>query len=522
MRDYDNRQEVIEQITEELLKKREELFRRTKISGFKIKSTYVEKIEVSENEILTPKEISNIVKDYENTRLTLDRLKELIGRLDELCVEKGYITAFAYLPEQKAKNGLLKIAIQEGKVGKIRIEGNRWTKNRLDIHEGEDFNMKKLANNIMSYNHYNNGVILKADLNPGEKENTTDIDITTEEQAPYHFMGIADNSGRDAVGRNRAGLMAGHDSLFGYRDKLSGGIYANRHSKTPFLDYNIPVNKNDDKVGISLSYNEAEVGHGPLENMDIVTRTRSHSIYYLHPFIHKPHDELNGKISYTYKRSVTNAGDMNLNRDKIPEIKSDINYRHDTRGGVWYLAQSVSYAAPWYQKNIDYFKFNGSVTRLQDFGYRILGSFFGVYQYIPQNKVPVIDQMSAGGVGTVRGYSPSIMLVAKSGYQLNAEIYFPAGPQEFTIGEDTYRTDDYIRPFVFTDYASLYPYRGKGSNYNDILFSAGAGLRIQLPYNIVLKATYGVPLRHNRYDRHHGDWKLEISISPDFNKFFER
>ncbi len=130
--------------------------------------------------------------------------------------------------------------------------------------------------------------------------------------------------------------------------------------------------------------------------------------------------------------------------------------------------------------------------------------------------------MSAGGVGTVRGYSPDIMIVAKSGYQLNAEIYFPVDPEQFNIGEDVYRTDDYIRPFVFTDYASLYPYRGDGSNYNDILFSACAGLRFQLPYNIVLKATYGVPLRHNKYDNHHGDWNLEISVSPDFNKFFAR
>lgn len=141
------------------------------------------------------------------------------------------------------------------------------------------------------------------------------------------------------------------------------------------------------------------------------------------------------------------------------------------------MAQSFSYAAPWYQKNIDYFKFNGSVTRLQGLGHRIFGYFRGAYQYIPNNRVPVIDQMSVGGVGTVRGYSPKVVAVAKSGYQLNAEIYFPLGPEELKIGNETYRTDKYLRPFVFTDYASLYPYKGGGANYNDVLFSAGAGLR---------------------------------------------
>ena len=112
--------------------------------------------------------------------------------------------------------------------------------------------------------------------------------------------------------------------------------------------------------------------------------------------------------------------------------------------------------------------------------------------------------------------------MAKSGYQLNAKIYFPIGPGEFNIGDETYRTDKYLRPFVFTDYASLYPYRGNVSHYNDVLFSAGAGLRFQLPYNVVLKATYGIPVKHNKYDNHHGDWNLEISVSPDFNKFFDR
>ncbi len=213
---------------------------------------------------------------------------------------------------------------------------------------------------------------------------------------------------------------------------------------------------------------------------------------------------------------------MNLNQDKIPEIKSDLNYRHDTPNGVWYLAQSVSYAAPWYQKNIDYFKFDGSVTRLQNFGHRFLGYFRAGYQYVPKDKIPLIDRMSAGGVGTVRGYAPDVMIIAKSGYQLNAEIYLPAGPQEFNIGGKNYYTDDYVRPFVFTDYASLYPYKGDNFNYNDVLFAAGAGLRIQLPFDIVLKATYGVPLKHNTHDKHHGNWNLELSIAPDFNRFFGR
>ena len=134
--------------------------------------------------------------------------------------------------------------------------------------------------------------------------------------------------------------------------------------------------------------------------------------------------------------------------------------------------------------------------------------------------------MSAGGFGSVRGYSQGL-LTAKSGYQLSAEIYFPIGPEEFKIVDKFYRTDEYIRPFVFTDYAELFPYKGTGlgsesHNGNDVLWSAGVGLRFQLPYDIVVKAAYGFQLHDNDYEkRNKGDWSLEFSFSPDFNKFFE-
>ena len=134
--------------------------------------------------------------------------------------------------------------------------------------------------------------------------------------------------------------------------------------------------------------------------------------------------------------------------------------------------------------------------------------------------------MSVGGFGTVRGHSQGL-LTAKSGYQLSAELYLPIAPEKFYIDCVPYNTDEYIRPFIFTDYAELYPYKGTGlgsenHNSNDVLWSAGVGLRVQLPHDTVLKMAYGVPLHHNDFEKDGGgDWSLELSFSPDLNKFFE-
>ena len=529
-RDYQNRR--LQDIKKEKkpTKKRRKATEPAKPSEYKTKGVYIEKIEVPQSEILTKEEIADIIEDYEQTNLMMEDIKELVARLNELYLNKGFITARAYLPEQTIENGLLKVAIIEGKVGDVNIKGNLWTKkshikNRLAIDEGEIFNIQKLENNLVIYNRYNDGIMLTGDLNPGKKSGTTDITVKAEEKAPYHLIAVADNAGRRTIGKNRGGIIAQHDSLFGYRDKLSAGIYANRYSQTPFIDYNIPVNKKDGRIGISFSHNKSEIGRGAYKDFNIENSSDNYSIYYSHPLIRELHKELNSTTSYTYKRAVNRIDGYNMYKDKIPELKTGLNFRYDTLNGVWYLAQNISYAAPWYQDNIDYWKFEGNIARLHDCGHRFTGYFRGNYQYIPQHKIPFADQMSAGGFGTVRGYSQGL-LTAKSGYQLGAEIYFPLGPEEIKINQNPYRIDEYVRPFVFTDYAALYPDKkagAEGFNNSDILLSAGAGLRFQLPYDMALKVAYGVPLRHNKYEHESGgDWSLELTFSPDFNRFFEK
>ncbi|MBR1601157.1 MAG: ShlB/FhaC/HecB family hemolysin secretion/activation protein, partial [Alphaproteobacteria bacterium] len=156
LRDYENRQLGAEQKAKTTAKKRQKATERAKPSEYKTKGVYIEKIEVPDSEILTKEEIADIVKDYEQTNLTMADIKELVADINEMYLDKGYVTARAYLPEQTIENGILKIAVMEGKVGDVKIEGNRWTKeshikDRLDINEGEIFNVQKLEEDMLIY-----------------------------------------------------------------------------------------------------------------------------------------------------------------------------------------------------------------------------------------------------------------------------------------------------------------------------------------------------------------------------------
>ena len=141
---------------------------------------YVEKFEIEPSEVLTAEEISSITADYEQSNLMFDDIQELVDRINELYLDKGFVTARAYLPEQTIENDIIKVSLFEGKVGKVDISGNRWTRSshirkRLGMNEGETFNIQKLEENMLIYNRYNDNIEIKGNLVAGEEVGTTDV-----------------------------------------------------------------------------------------------------------------------------------------------------------------------------------------------------------------------------------------------------------------------------------------------------------------------------------------------------------
>ena len=135
------------------------------ISEYATKGVYVENIVVSPSQILTEKEIKDILEDYTQTNVTFTQLKEIVDRINKLYLEKGYVTARAYLPEQTVEKETIRIELLEGKVGDISVEGNRWTRtkyisDRITLRKGELFSIQKLEQNLMTFNRYNDGVEL--------------------------------------------------------------------------------------------------------------------------------------------------------------------------------------------------------------------------------------------------------------------------------------------------------------------------------------------------------------------------
>lgn len=514
-------------------KKEKQKVIKARAEEFATKGVYLENIKISPSQILTEEELQNIIEDYTETNVTFEQMKTIVDRINKLYLEKGFVTARAYLPEQTVEDGTIQIELIEGKVGNVTVTGNKWTKtryitDRVQLAKGSLFNIGQLEENLLNFNRYNDCIEIQGNLNPGkEQTGTTDIELKAHEEIPFHMTMLFDNAGRSTIGKYRAGLMLQNDSLLGFRDRITLGAYANNHSVTPFADYNIPVNKKDGRVGFMFSSSNANIAHGPFRMFNIKSRSYIYSLYYNQPLIRKPYMELASTTSISYKQATTRFDGYDLSTDKISSAQTGINFRYDTKRGIWYLNQNVGYAFPIFDPDSNYFKMEGGFLRLHDFGHGVVGQLRGNYQIIPKHVVPYIDQFQVGGMATVRGYSEGLLL-GRSGYLLSGELIVPILPRTIISRDKTKRIPflgSFVKGVVFMDHAAVFPYKGEGpggggTDANDVLLSVGVGFRITLPGNLSARLSWGFPCIRNSHEQVHkwGRFHFELSLTPDFDK----
>lgn len=513
---------------------------RAKVEELESKGVFVNTIEVAASEILTREEIEPIISKYAGKNLFITDIQQMIDEINALYAKKGFVTARAYLPEQEVANGAIYVGLIESRIGKVTIDGNRWTKSdyildRIPDKEHQLFDIVKLEKDVLDFNRYNEGVKLSANLKAGEKEGTTDIELSAEEKFPFHIIGMMDNAGRYSTGKLRGGPMLVADSLFGYRDRMQLGSYFSGGSVSPFFDYNIPVNKYDGRVGFSYGSTFAKVKWGPYSNLGLNTRSYIYSLYYSQPIKRTQGFELKGYGSLNYKRVFTGmdalrpfTGSSELDLDQVTSADVGFNIRKDTKRGIWYLNQNASMAFPIFDSQSSYFKYSGGLLRLHDFSHGIYGQIRANYQVIPNSKdIPYIDQFQTGGLVTVRGYSEGL-LIGKNGYFVSADLIFPLLPRQITSprsGEKIPFLGKYVQGVVFADQAGVFPSTNRdvydGSYF---LASLGMGLRVQLPGDLSARLYWGYPLINNayEYDRQMGRFHFELVFEPSIDKLLKR
>lgn len=190
----------------------------------------IDRIDVRGVSLLTVSEISEAIAPFEGRCLGLPQINAALEAVTFSYVDKGYILARAYLPEQDIADGVLEISVVEGKLAAITFDGETrriWQNVVFPGLVGRSANLREIEQGldmIRSMPAYD----AEMEINAGAAEGETVLDIVTQSERPWTARIGASNQGNPGAGEYLSTVDITYDQLFGVNDSwvlnLSRGV----------------------------------------------------------------------------------------------------------------------------------------------------------------------------------------------------------------------------------------------------------------------------------------------------------
>ena len=478
--------------------------------------------------VFPPEKLRALLADGEGQTLTLAQLEGLTARISAFYRERGYILARAYIPAQEMRDGVVEIAVLEGRIGRIEVEGVRWydpdylrsyvrPKDEARVFELGSFERGLLLINDLP------GLEVKSTLKPGLERGTTDVVLDVEKDRLITGAIDSNNYGSKSTGYERFGVALNLNNPLGIGDALSFRGLTSREGGALWLarlSYTVPVNTLGTKVGGAYTHVAVAADVGiTVGHTDVNGAGDVGSLYAVHPFVRSRELSLYGQLGFDYK-DFTNQFNLhadNPDQEAVTIVQKD-RLRVFTAGGTlnafdrWRGLNGVSLTL--YQGVGDFLgglhgdndshasrpgaggtftKLTGEVSRLQQITANTSVFLRAAGQWANTGLVAP-EQFVVGGQGTVRGY-PVADIVGDNGYAVTGEFRWNAPGFADVPAFLGKRWGEILQFFVFIDHGGatlLEPQPGeRGTRWAT---GAGVGAQMGISDNFLLKLEFAKPV----------------------------
>lgn len=390
---------------------------------------YITRYLVRGAKTLTPAEVQDAVYPYLGPgRLPAD-VDNARAALENAYHDKGYKAVSVFIPQQKIRQGVVTLQVEENPVGRLRVRGAQFTspsaviaQAQPSMQEGKPIDYAKITDDIIAMNQVPGRTVTPVPK-PGVVPGTMDIDLEVKDELPFHGSLELNNRYSPDTSALRLGGSLSYDNLWQLGHSIGtsfqlapedlddalvfSGYYMLRLQDHPGWAIMLQGSKQDSDVATLGGI--TSVGAGTTLGLRAIrtlppAKNLYHSISFGFDYKHND-DELNvaGTSSPTpityypfsilYTSSIKGAGrtDINLGVNWAFRGAGDSYYdfsqkRYGASGGFIYARGDVSY------------------TRDMTNGFQ----WFAKLQGQASNE-PLVsaEQFAAGGLGSVRGYLES-------------------------------------------------------------------------------------------------------------------
>ncbi|HNV86483.1 MAG TPA: ShlB/FhaC/HecB family hemolysin secretion/activation protein [Candidatus Omnitrophota bacterium] len=468
---------------------------------------FVSTIELEGNRTLPTEELRPLVLPYEGKEQSMNELSLLTQTIEQEYVRRGYVTSIAYIPAQRIEKGIFKIRIVEGKVGEIKVEGNRYfrTKRILSyarIEKGEILRYQDIRKAITKLNQ-NPDREVRAILRKGTRPETTDIIFDVKDRFPLHAGFLYDNQGTDSSGKQRFGFTLRDSNLTGFDDILYGGTIFGKDFGAVFSQYMFPLPGLNTKLNAGFTHSQVN----PMKTLKPFGVNGISQSYYgkiEHRLISGDRVIVDLNLGMEFKESRTKILSGTFYRERLRILQAGSTVHLQDRWGTTDLDAGAAfgikglgaaiYADPANSRQgvtPGFCMLTGNLFRAQRMPWETLLTFRAQFQF-PTQKLTSSEALYMGGASSIRGY-PEGDYLADEGFIASVEYLVPFFflPADWKLPKSGTSLQKQIELVTFLDegYGRL---RGPSSTEaaNRHMMGAGTGLRIRLYKNIYARTEW--------------------------------
>lgn len=397
----------------------------------------IRRIELSGATLLSPSAKNRLTAPWINQCLDMARLTRLTDAVSDWYISRGYITSRAFLTEQDLSGGILHLAVLEGNLQHIRLEGvpDRTLKMTFPGLEGKILNLRDIEQGMEQLNRVRQRPV-EIEILPGDRQGYSVVNLTATPEFPLSGSVSFDNSGQKSTGTGQlTGALYGNN-LLGLADKwfISGG----RSS-----DFSNSKDAQNFAAGVSIPYGYGLLDYSyswsnylsTIDNNGYLWRstgdTETHRLTGSWVLFRNGDIKtgLSAGITHRINRNYLDDVLLTTSSRKLSSVSLGINHTQKIASGVATLNPTITQGVPWLGAEDDNDK-QGDVPKAEFRKWSLNGSFqrpvadklwwlTSVYFQWSPDRLYGSERLTLGGETSVRGFKEQYISGDNGGYWRN-------------------------------------------------------------------------------------------------------
>lgn len=431
----------------------------------------IDQLQITGSTKFSPKELAAIVRkvvapetpatseySVSDRKLSPAELVQVSDAITKLYTDRGYINSGAYVPAEVLSGATPEIRVVEGKLEAINVQVQRakplwlarplspnYVRRRLDRAIQTPLQIDQLADAVRLLEQDPIISTISTELTPGTTTGKSVLNVKVRQAPPLRVTLSMDNGRAPSVGRFRQQAGLSHANLLGLGDRLQVGYNRSEGSRSFDVGYSIPINASNGTLSFLYSNSRGEVIEEPFRDLGIKSRSQNYEISFRQPIkqtstelfalsLRGTHYRNEGVFLEAFNDGVaipfpargtdidgkTRITALRFGQEWLKRSERDV-FSLQSEFGVGVNALNATRLDD--PPDGRFFSWQGRGFWVHSFAPDTLFALKGQVQFANRPLVPV-EQLSLGGIDTVRGYRTSVLL-ADNGWFTSAEFYLP-------------------------------------------------------------------------------------------------